>query len=246
MLCFTSNAQIIGVGSRKIFNSTSTVHFDNTCTNSSDSTGQATVSCVLNVANNASTIFIDSSATVDSYTGSIAGFAAPTVADTGSYGTVTMLDDFPVGWNSNDTVEYEWVLTNASAGVHTITLTLPSVANNYPYIQVASVYGASLIDPVDVNNNGNGNTALCGGVGQSDIVTDVPGEFLLAFAATSGGTFITSTGASSPSINMTLATPADSQTTGIQYGYAGAVGSYALSFNLASSTDWSCTTIAVK
>ncbi len=198
-------------------------------TNCSYGTGTTTtLSCSLAAtAGDAIVIYVDQPnnlvTTVTGVTDSLGGTATPVAA-------------------ASSSISELWVIGNAVAGTHTITVTLATATGGYPQLQVLDVVGAARVgNPVDVgavNTVTPPTTALTSG----PIATTVANEMLLGHAVEENGGSAWTSG--SPAFTLVTGHYSGSQVSG--YLRSTGTGTYTFNVTNSASSAYTASIIAIK
>lgn len=204
----------------------STVNFDGAGVGSSGS--GTSVSATLNVPTDGDAVLID----VQAYGGTD---GANLVDSTGA--TVTLLPGYPALYDSASGGGHKWLylITNASAGSHTLTWSVAS-SDNYLGLVAYAFSGASTTSPLMTSNvvTGSGSSVTGGNVAVTRANT-----LLVGFATTTSGiSFAAGTGS--------IPSQPRSDDSFVSYGVAPGAGTQFLAGSFGAGTAYSFATVALQ
>lgn len=165
--------------------------------------------------------------------------ATITIADTN---TGTVISAYSgVNWTASaNAMHSEWVIANAGAGAHTITVSYTAPLG-YAFVAVVAISGASATSPIDSTatfaSGSSSTTATC-----NSVTTSNSSELIIGWAQFSNGASTLSS-ASSPQ-TMTLYKPSPINY-GFGYATVGGPGSQYAVYNGSASANWMCTLLAI-
>lgn len=167
----------------------------------------------------------------------IGGYNADFTTATDSLGgTITELTGFPYTWNGSSQWQM-YCLANASAGVHTITLS-GSPADQYVSMAVLGFHGGATTNPCTPMTTAGTATGTGLVASGGTVTTTIPNSAVIGF-------FQDSAASDSPGSGYTLVASPNAGF-GLEYQIAPTLGSYTPTFSLSGTDDWVVTSIIVQ